>query len=341
MENRKPYSLLAKVLTPAVAGLTLLSLAACGAPSTAGGTAAGTAGASEGKTSIKVVVAPIQFETAYVAKEKGYFDEAGLSVEIVPGADPSANLAQTVSGQADITTASWGVMTTATAKGMPVKVISGNGVVDPNLDNSGILIPKNSGIKTVADLKGKNVAVVGVNTGGDIPMLQAAAAAGIDPKSITEIAVPYAGMQAALEQGTVDAAFAADTFYHQLIDAGFKSIASPVREFQGNMPVTVWAATDAWLKSNPGTAKKFNDAMTKAATFYTDPANVKAIVDITARIKQVDAAKVNPKSYVPVNISINLATGQAGIDAMKDLGFVSKPLTAEAMLWADAPRFTK
>jgi len=27
--------------------------------------------------------------------------------------------------------------------------------------------------------------------------------------------------------------------------------------------------------------------------------------------------------------------------AMKDLGFVSKPLTAEAMLWADAPRFTK
>ena len=211
----------------------------------------------------------------------------------------------------------------------------------PTSDNSGILIPKNSGIKTVADLKGKNVAVVGVNTGGDIPMLQAAAAAGIDPKSITEIAVPYAGMQAALEQGTVDAAFAADTYYHQLVDAGFTSIASPVREFQGNMPVTVWAATDAWLKSNPGTAKKFNDAMTKAAKFYTDPANVKAVVDITARIKQVDAAKVNPKSYVPVNTSINLATGQAGIDAMKELGFVTKPLTAEAMLWADAPRFAK
>ncbi|MGO4494226.1 ABC transporter substrate-binding protein, partial [Arthrobacter sp. 2YAF22_2] len=321
-----------------VAGLTLLSLAACGAPSAASSAASG---GSEGKTSIKVVVAPIQFETAYVAKEKGFFDAAGLTVEIVPGADPAANLAQTVSGQADITTASWGVMTTATAKGMPVKVISGNGVVDPNVDNSGILIPKNSGIKTVADLKGKNVAVVGVNTGGDIPMLQAAAAAGIDPKSITEIAVPYAGMQAALEQGTVDAAFAADTFYHQLVDAGFKSIASPVREFQGNMPVTVWAATDAWLKSNPGTAKKFNDAMTKAAAFYTDPANVKAIVDITARIKQVDASKVNPKAYVPVNVSINLATGQAGIDAMKDLGFVTKPLTAEAMLWADAPRFAK
>jgi ABC-type nitrate/sulfonate/bicarbonate transport system substrate-binding protein len=340
MKKHNLHSLLTTVLTPAFAGLTLLSLAACGTSGTP--SAAGDAGGgSQGKSAIKVVVAPIHFETAYIAKEKGYFDEAGLSVEIVPGADPSANLAQTVSGQADITTASWGVMTTATAKGMPVKVIAGNGVVDPDADNSGILIPKNSGIKSVADLKGKNVAVVGVNTGGDIPMLQAAAAAGIDPKSITEIAIPYAGMQAALEQGTVDAAFAADTYYHQLIDAGFKSIASPVREFQGNMPVTVWAATDAWLTSNPGTAKKFNDAMTKAAAFYEDPANVQAIVDITARVKEVDASTVNPKSYVPVNTSINLATGQAGIDAMKDLGFVTKPLTAEAMLWADAPRFTK
>ena len=108
MEKPKRYSFLAKVLTPAVAGLTLLSLAACGGTGSAGGagSASGAAGGSEGKTSIKVVVAPIQFETAYVAKEKGYFDEVGLSVEIVPGADPSANLAQTVSGQADITTAS-------------------------------------------------------------------------------------------------------------------------------------------------------------------------------------------------------------------------------------------
>lgn len=340
MEKHNLHSPLTKALTPVVAGLALLSLAACGTsgtPSAAGDVGGG----SRGKTSIKVVVAPIHFETAYIAKEKGYFDEAGLSVEIVPGADPSANLAQTVSGQADITTASWGVMTTATAKGMPVKVISGNGIVDPNRDNSGILIPKESGIKTVTDLKGKNIAVVGVNTGGDIPMLQAAAAAGIDPKSITEIAIPYAGMQAALEQGTVDAAFATDSFYHQLVAAGFKSIASPVREFQGNMPVTVWAATDAWLKANPGTGKKFNEAMTKAAKFYGDPANSKTVVDITARVKGIDASKVNPKAYVPVNTSINLSTGQAGIDAMKDLGFVSKPLTAEAMLWADAPRFAK
>ena len=113
-------------------------------------------------------------------------------------------------------------------------------------------------------------------------------------------------MQAALEQGTVDAAFVADSYYHQLVDAGFKSIASPVREFQGNMPVTVWAATEPWLKSNPGTAKKFNEAMEKAAKFYSDPANSAAIVAISARVKQVDAAKINPKAYVPVNTSINL-----------------------------------
>lgn len=335
---KKPtfYSRFKHVLTPAVAGLALLSLAACGAP-----TEAAAGGKEEGKSAIKVVVAPIHFETAYVAEEQGFFKEAGLEVEIIPGADPSANLAQTVSGQADITTASWGVMTTAIAKGMPVKVVSGNGVVDPVADNSGIVIPKNSTIKTVKDLAGKTIAVNGVNTGGDIPMLQAAVAAGVDRKSITEIAIPYAGMQAALEQGTVDAAFVADSYYHQLVTAGFTSIASPVREFQGNMPVTVWAATDAWLTANPGTAKKFNDAMDKAAKFYSDPANSASVVAISARVKQIEASKVNPKAYVPVNTSINLTAGQAGIDAMADLGYVANAPSAEAMLWNDAPRFTK
>ena len=72
--------------------------------------------------------------------------------------------------------------------------------------------------------------------------LQALEGAGVDVDSVKEVAIPYAGMQAALEQGTVDAVVPADSFYHQMVDAGFVSISNPVREYQGNMPVTVWTA---------------------------------------------------------------------------------------------------
>jgi NitT/TauT family transport system substrate-binding protein len=338
MEKKFRSNRKARVLAPAVAAMAALSLAACGGSSDAGAASAGEDG---GKSSIKLVVAPIQFETAYIAEKQGYFDEAGLAVEIVTGADPAANLAMAVSGEADITTGSWISVATSASKGVPVTVISGNGIVDPDEANSGVLVNPDSGIKSITDLKGKTIGVVGVKTGSDIPVLQAIEDAGLNVEDIKEVAIPYSGMQAAIEQKTVDAVVPADTFYHQMIDAGYKSIASPVLEYQANMPVTVWTATKEWAAANPGTAEKFNEAMQKAQEFYSDKANVDAVKAVTAEVNQVDAVKVNADNYVPVSVAVNTKTGQAGIDAMEHFGLVENPVTAEKLLWDKAPRTSK
>ncbi|NKX54214.1 ABC transporter substrate-binding protein [Arthrobacter mobilis] len=328
----------ARILAPVVAAMAALSLAAC-----EGSPGAGAAGAGEdgGKSSIRLVVAPIHFETAYIAEQQGYFDEAGLDVEIVTGADPAANLAMAVSGEADITTGSWISVATSASKGVPVTVISGNGIVDPETANSGILVNPDSGLKTIADLKGKTIGVVGVKTGSDIPVLQAIEDAGLKVEDIKEVAIPYSGMQAAIEQKTVDAVVPADTFYHQMIDAGYTSIANPVLDYQANMPVTVWTATKEWVAANPGTAEKFNDAMEKAAEFYSDKANIDEVKALTAEVNQVDVSQVDAGNYVPVSVAVNTTTGQAGIDAMEHFGLVKDPITAEELLWDKAPRTSK
>lgn len=337
MEKKFRSNRKVRVLAPVVAAMAALSLAACGGSPDAGAAA----GKDGGKSSIKLVVAPIQFETAYLAEKQGYFKEAGLDVEIVTGADPAANLAMAVSGEADITTGSWISVATSASKGVPVTVISGNGVVDPKTANSGVLVNPDSGIKTIADLKGKTIGVVGVKTGSDIPVLQAVEDAGLKVEDIKEVAIPYSGMQAAIEQKTVDAVVPADTFYHQMIDAGYKSIATPVLEYQANMPVTVWTATKEWVAANPGTAEKFNEAMEKAEEFYSDKANIDAVKAVTAEVNQVDVAKVNAANYVPVSVAVNTKTGQAGIDAMEHFGLVKDPVSAEELLWDKAPRTSK
>ena len=122
----------------AIASLATLSLTACGGDSTAG--AANSAGG--GVTKLRVAVAPIQFETAHVAKEQGMFEKQGLDVEIVNGADPAALLAQVVSGDVDITIGSWINVATSVAQGVPVSVIGGNGMVDAEAQNSGVLREK-------------------------------------------------------------------------------------------------------------------------------------------------------------------------------------------------------
>lgn len=322
------------------AAVSVVALAACaGGGGDAGGANGGDAGGgATGKTDIKVVVAPIQYETAYIAQKQGFFDEVGLTVEILPGADAAANLAQISSGDVDITTISWGVATTSVATGMPINVISGNGLVNTERDNSGIVVPADSPIQTVADLAGKNIAVQGVRSGADVPMLQAIEAAGADWESVNEVGIPYSGMQAALEQGTVDAAFPADSFYQQMVDAGYRVIANPVREFQAGQPVTVWAATTEWIAQNPDTAAKFNEAMAKAVDFYNDDANAEVLAEIVAEVKQIsieDARKVN---HVPMQLEIDPAAAQNMIDAYHKFGLIDNAITSDDILWTEAPR---
>ena len=326
------------LFTRAASGLAIASLAIVGLTACGGGDTAGAANSADGGTTkLRVAVAAIQFETVHVAKEQGMFEKQGLDVEIVNGADPASLLAQVVSGDVDIATGSWINVATSVAQGVPVNVIGGNGMVDDKTDNSGVLVSKDSNITDLSGLKGKTIGVVGVKTGGDIPVLQALEGAGVNLDDVKEVAIPYAGMQAALEQGTVDAVVPADSFYHQLLDAGFKSISNPVREYQGNMPVTVWTAKTDWLGKNSETAEKFLAAMTDAVAFYEDPANLADIQKINATANQIDVSEA-PKEFVPADVTFNVKEAQDGIDAMVHFGLMEKAVTVDEVLWDKAPR---
>lgn len=312
----------------AIASLSVLSLSACGASGE---------DAAEGPAKLRVSVAPIQFETAYVAKEQGMFEKHGLDVEIVNGADPASQLAQVVSGDVDIATGSWINVSTSVAQGVPVRAVAGNGLVDAKNDNSGVMVAKDSGITELSGLAGKTIGVVGVKTGSDIPLLQAVEAAGLGVQDIKEVAIPYAGMQAALEQHTVDAVVPSDTFYHQMVADGFVSLSNPIREYQGNQPGTVWVGKTDWLASNDETASKFVDSMTDAVAFYEDPANLEEIRKIHAQVNQIDVDAA-PKSFVPASVKFNVAESQSGIDAMVHFGLLDKAVTVQEVLWEKAPR---
>ena len=315
----------------ALAATASLGLSACGGDTTASSDGNG------GTVKIKVAVAPIQFETAYIAQQQGYFADQGLDVELVRGSDPASLLAQVVSGDVNIGIGSWINVATSASKGVPVKVIGGNGLVDPTSDNSGVLVAKDSPVKSLKDLSGKTIGVVGVKTGGDIPVLQAIEGAGVDVDTVKEVAIPYAGMQAALERKTVDAVMAADSFYHQLVSAGYVSISNPVREYQSNMPVTVWTATAPWLAQNATTAKKFTAAMTEAVAYYNDPANLESVRKVYAEVNQADLAKA-PKTFVPADVTINVKEAQDGVDAMRHFGLLEKSVAVKDILWEQAPQ---
>ncbi|MCW0181984.1 MAG: sulfonate ABC transporter substrate-binding protein [Zavarzinia sp.] len=89
----------------------------------------------------------------------------------------------------------------AQAAGAPLLYV---GHEPPAPRGEAIIVPKDSTIATIADLKGKRVAL---NKGSNVHYLlvKALAAAGVDYKDITPVFLPPADARAAFEKGAVDA----------------------------------------------------------------------------------------------------------------------------------------
>ncbi|WP_028878761.1 ABC transporter substrate-binding protein [Terasakiella pusilla] len=88
-----------------------------------------------------------------IAQEKGYFADAGLDVEIIAPADPSAPPKLVAAGQADLAVSYQPQLHLQVSEGLPLARV-GTLVATPL---SCLLVLKDGPIKTPADLKGKKI----------------------------------------------------------------------------------------------------------------------------------------------------------------------------------------
>jgi putative hydroxymethylpyrimidine transport system substrate-binding protein len=94
----------------------------------------------------------------YMAQKLGYFEEAGLEVSIDAPSDPSAPIRLLAAGQADLAISYEPEVVLARDKGLDVTAIGA--LVNRPLTS--MIWLKKSGIKGVADLRGKTIATAGI-----------------------------------------------------------------------------------------------------------------------------------------------------------------------------------
>jgi NitT/TauT family transport system substrate-binding protein len=100
-------------------------------------------------------VAQAQFAGYFVAKDKGFYEEAGLDVEIKPGGPDIAPEQVIAGGGADVIVAWMGGALTAREKGVPLVNIA------QPFEKAGmqLVCPANGPVKTEADFKGRTLGV--------------------------------------------------------------------------------------------------------------------------------------------------------------------------------------
>lgn len=149
----------------------------------------------------------------HLAVEKGWFEEAGISVEVQDGRGSNATIQQVAAGQLDVGFAQLGAMAAAVSNGLPVTSIMGF----VRAGDNGLMVPRESGWTTLEDLRGKTIAVP---AGGATSAFADAffAAGGMSRDDFTVINLDSSAMVSTYTSGAVDAALSTVAFFQPIVE---------------------------------------------------------------------------------------------------------------------------
>lgn len=190
--------------------------------------------------------------------QNGTFLRNGLNVQLTKFQSGVPEVAALASGGLDIGYVATPPLVSMAAQGVPVHAFA---ISVWNSPANGIVVGKNSGITSVAQLKGKKIAVL-VGSILQYSLQNLLQTAGLSVSDVQMVNVQSQLTPEALEHGDVDAAYVNQVPLLQLEQAGYKVL---VRENQvpgaGIGGVNLWVARDAFANQYPPAIQDFLRAM--------------------------------------------------------------------------------
>ncbi|GGP28124.1 aliphatic sulfonate ABC transporter substrate-binding protein [Silvimonas amylolytica] len=196
----------------------------------------------------------------FVAQEKGFFKQAGVDVEFVPFKGPSDAIPPLVSGHIDLalTTADNVVLVNARS-GTDLKIIYAT-----DTSNGADAVVSKKGLTSLADLKGKTVAVT-QNEVNELLLLKGLEKAGMKPGDIKSVNMDPDSAGAAFVAGKVDAAVTWEPWISQAVAGGGKVVFSSAQV--PNLILDVVTVNPATSKTKAKAIAAFLAAVDKGTAF--------------------------------------------------------------------------
>jgi NitT/TauT family transport system substrate-binding protein len=257
---------------------------------------------------VKVAYVPImKFATMYVAEQRGIFKKYGLDVNlerVKSGTEAIAFLSQgTVDvGGIAIVTSLW----SGWNKGLDIRIIA-PGALEPMTNSPTKLLVRKAladdgSIKSVADLKGRRVAVAGgPGSGGEYLLSKALERGNLTIRDVEVMNVANPDMPLAYENGSIDAGISGSPFADQIINAGNASVLES--DLTPGLMTVAFVGSGNFINNRPEVAKRFVLALTEAARMmqgddYLARENIDAYLTYTNSTEEA-IRKGNPVIYDP------------------------------------------
>lgn len=208
------------------------------------------------------------------------------------------------------------------------------GVEPPKPDSSAILVLKDSPLKTLADIKGKKIALQ-KGSSSHYLLVRAVEKAGLQWRDIEPIYLPPADARAAFERGSVDAWAIWDPYYAATEIAIKPRVLVTGRELSANN--SFYLASRRFAEQHPDAVKALFEELSAADRFAQTQraATVKLVSDFSGLDKAVVERFISRRPVSPVApLQPETVIDQQRVaDTFFKLGLLPKPVVVADIVW--------
>lgn len=264
----------------------------------------------------------------YYAQSRGTFKQHGLDVEIISLSGGAAVAAAMASGKYEIGQGNIATIAAAYEAGLPFVLVAPASLYNSRAATSGLVVAKDSPVKSAADLEGKNVANLAVQDIGSVALERWLDEQGVNPATVHIVEMPQAQMAEALARGRVAAAIMIEPFLSAGLAESTRLLARHYTAIAPRFMIAAYFARSDWVLAHRDAARAFAAAMNETARWAN--ANHAASAQILA---QYTGVQVSPNQIrVAYAETLDRALIQPLIDAAAKSKLLKEPLAASALL---------
>jgi NitT/TauT family transport system substrate-binding protein len=231
----------------------------------------GEVGESEGgRSQITVGVIPIaDVAPVYLGIDKGFFRQEGLDVKLQPIEGGAAVIPAVAKGDIQFAFGNAVSLAFAQQRGLDFQYVTEGvqGGATPEDSTNGLIVHKESDIRTPQDLAGKTFAVNTLNSLGEVTIKSALEKEGVDISNLKFVEVPFPDMIPALERRQFDVAWTTEPFISGALAAGHRKILDPMVATHPRLTLAAYFAAAEFIEQNPEVVAKFKRAMNRSLDY--------------------------------------------------------------------------
>jgi NitT/TauT family transport system substrate-binding protein len=277
----------------------------------------------------------------FTAKEKGFFKEEGVNVDIKPITSANRLMDAMVAGQLDAAALiNLQVALTVEAKDPGrVKLVNIQAWKQRSFPDY-ILVRSGANIKTINQLEGRTM---GLHPGSAVQAFSRTVLQHfkVNVDKVKFIELDPAQMQAAVAAGRVDAVYAMDPAATTLVESGLCSVLVPNPMqfiFEAPVPISGTALSSKFLAEHPQDAQKIIKALDRAIIYMREPGHEDEVAGFIAKYTPISkemALKLNPSEYWTQS-EMDHSRVQALADRFLELGIIEKKVNVSNILFVSS-----